>query len=56
VIEKHKVMLFIPLHGDSLPSSKSGREVPDHYDMGSLRILEGGRTINPEAWNLVSGG
>jgi acetyl-CoA synthetase len=61
VIEKHKVTLFYTAPTAIRAFMKSGREVPDHYDMGSLRILGTvGEPINPEAWiwyqQVIGGG
>ncbi|MDM7938663.1 MAG: acetate--CoA ligase [Cyanobium sp. CZS 48M] len=51
VIEKHKVSLFYTAPTAIRAFMKSGREVPDQYDMSSLRILGTvGEPINPEAW------
>ncbi len=51
VIEKHKVTLFYTAPTAIRAFMKSGREVPDHYDMSTLRILGTvGEPINPEAW------
>jgi acetyl-CoA synthetase len=61
VIEKHKVTLFYTAPTAIRAFMKSGREVPDHYDMGTLRILGTvGEPINPEAWiwyqQVIGGG
>ena len=51
LIEKHKVTLFYTAPTAIRAFMKSGREVPDGYDMSSLRILGTvGEPINPEAW------
>ena len=51
VIEKHKVTIFYTAPTAIRAFMKNGREVPDQYDMGSLRILGTvGEPINPEAW------
>ncbi len=51
VIEKHKVTIFYTAPTAIRAFMKSGREVPDRYDMSSLRILGTvGEPINPEAW------
>ena len=51
VIEKHQVTTFYTAPTAIRLFMKSGREVPDQYDMGSLRILGTvGEPINPEAW------
>ncbi len=51
VIEKHKVTIFYTAPTAIRAFMKSGREVPDQYDMSSLRILGTvGEPINPEAW------
>ncbi|QPN57050.1 acetate--CoA ligase [Synechococcus sp. CBW1107] len=51
VIQKHRVSLFYTAPTAIRAFMKSGREVPDRYDMSSLRILGTvGEPINPEAW------
>lgn len=51
LIEKHKISLFYTAPTAIRAFMKSGREVPDQYDMSSLRILGTvGEPINPEAW------
>jgi acetyl-CoA synthetase len=51
VIQKHRVTLFYTAPTAIRAFMKSGREVPDSYDMSSLRILGTvGEPINPEAW------
>jgi acetyl-CoA synthetase len=51
LIEKHKITLFYTAPTAIRAFMKSGREVPDRYDMSSLRILGTvGEPINPEAW------
>tara|TARA_E500000178_G_scaffold31751_5_gene28903 strand:+ start:634 stop:2607 length:1974 start_codon:yes stop_codon:yes gene_type:complete len=51
LIEKHKITLFYTAPTAIRAFMKSGREVPDQYDMSSLRILGTvGEPINPEAW------
>jgi acetyl-CoA synthetase len=51
VIQKHRCTLFYTAPTAIRAFMKSGREVPDQYDMGSLRILGTvGEPINPEAW------
>jgi acetyl-CoA synthetase len=51
VIQKHRVTLFYTAPTAIRAFMKSGREVPDQYDMSSLRILGTvGEPINPEAW------
>ncbi|MCP9801215.1 acetate--CoA ligase [Synechococcus sp. RedBA-s] len=51
VIQKHKVSLFYTAPTAIRAFMKSGRAVPDQYDMSSLRILGTvGEPINPEAW------
>ena len=51
LIEKHKITLFYTAPTAIRAFMKSGREVPDGYDMSSLRILGTvGEPINPEAW------
>jgi acetyl-CoA synthetase len=51
IIQKHKVSLFYTAPTAIRAFMKSGREVPDQFDMSSLRILGTvGEPINPEAW------
>ena len=51
IIEKHKVSLFYTAPTAIRAFMKSGRQVPDQFDMSSLRILGSvGEPINPEAW------
>jgi acetyl-CoA synthetase len=51
VIEKHRCTIFYTAPTAIRAFMKSGREVPDRYDMSSLRILGTvGEPINPEAW------
>jgi acetyl-CoA synthetase len=51
LIQKHGVTIFYTAPTAIRAFMKNGREVPDRYDMGSLRILGSvGEPINPEAW------
>ena len=51
VIEKHRCTIFYTAPTAIRAFMKSGRAVPDQYDMSSLRILGTvGEPINPEAW------
>jgi acetyl-CoA synthetase len=51
VIQKHRCTIFYTAPTAIRAFMKSGRAVPDQYDMGSLRILGTvGEPINPEAW------
>jgi len=51
VIQKHRITIFYTAPTAIRAFMKSGRAVPDQYDMGSLRILGTvGEPINPEAW------
>jgi acetyl-CoA synthetase len=51
VIQKHRVTIFYTAPTAIRAFMKSGREVPDQYDMSSVRILGTvGEPINPEAW------
>jgi acetyl-CoA synthetase len=51
VIQKHGVTLFYTAPTAIRAFMKAGREIPDRYDMSSLRILGTvGEPINPEAW------
>ena len=51
VIQKHRVTLFYTAPTAIRAFMKAGRQIPDGYDMTSLRILGTvGEPINPEAW------
>jgi acetyl-CoA synthetase len=51
VIQKHRCTIFYTAPTAIRAFMKSGRDVPDQYDMRSLRILGTvGEPINPEAW------
>ena len=51
VIQKHRCTIFYTAPTAIRAFMKGGREVPDQYDMSSLRILGTvGEPINPEAW------
>jgi acetyl-CoA synthetase len=51
LIQKLRCTIFYTAPTAIRAFMKSGREVPDQYDMGSLRILGTvGEPINPEAW------
>ncbi|MFN9646456.1 MAG: acetate--CoA ligase [Cyanobacteriota bacterium] len=51
VIQKHRCTIFYTAPTAIRAFMKSGRAVPDQYDMRSLRILGTvGEPINPEAW------
>jgi acetyl-CoA synthetase len=51
VIQKHRCTILYTAPTAIRAFMKSGREVPDQYDMSSLRILGTvGEPINPEAW------
>ncbi|MFM7265524.1 MAG: acetate--CoA ligase, partial [Cyanobium sp.] len=51
VIQKHRCTIFYTAPTAIRAFMKSGRSVPDQYDMSSLRILGTvGEPINPEAW------
>jgi acetyl-CoA synthetase len=51
LIQKHGVTIFYTAPTAIRAFMKSGREVPDQFDMGSLRLLGTvGEPINPEAW------
>jgi acetyl-CoA synthetase len=59
-IDKHKVSIFYTAPTAIRSFMKQGREIPDKYDMSSLRVLGSvGEPINPEAYvwyRLVIGG
>ena len=51
VIQKYKVSIFYTAPTAIRSFMKSGREIPDQYDLSSLRLLGSvGEPINPEAW------
>ncbi len=51
IIEKYKVSIFYTAPTAIRSFMKSGREIPDKYDLSSLRLLGTvGEPINPEAW------
>ncbi|MFL0727515.1 MAG: acetate--CoA ligase [Prochlorococcus sp.] len=51
LIQKHGVTIFYTAPTAIRAFMKNGREVPDQYDMSSLRLLGTvGEPINPEAW------
>jgi acetyl-CoA synthetase len=51
LIQKHRITIFYTAPTAIRLFMKSGRAVPDQYDMGSLRLLGSvGEPINPEAW------
>jgi acetyl-CoA synthetase len=51
IIEKYKVSIFYTAPTAIRTFMKHGREIPDKYDLGSLRVLGSvGEPINPEAW------
>ncbi len=51
VIQKHKINIFYTAPTAIRAFMKSGRSIPDKYDLTSLRLLGTvGEPINPEAW------
>jgi acetyl-CoA synthetase len=51
LIQKHGITIFYTAPTAIRAFMKNGREVPDQYDMSSLRLLGTvGEPINPEAW------
>jgi acetyl-CoA synthetase len=51
IIEKYKVSIFYTAPTAIRTFMKHGREIPDKYDLSSLRVLGSvGEPINPEAW------
>ena len=51
VIQKYKVSIFYTAPTAIRAFMKSGREIPDQYNLSSLRLLGTvGEPINPEAW------
>ena len=54
IIEKHGVTLLYTAPTAIRTFMKWGREIPDGYDLSTLRLLGSvGEPINPEAWMLV---
>ncbi len=61
LIQKHGITIFYTAPTAIRAFMKSGRSVPDNYDMTSLRLLGTvGEPINPEAWmwyrEVIGGG
>ncbi|MEO0048829.1 MAG: hypothetical protein RL556_161 [Actinomycetota bacterium] len=61
IIEKYKVSIFYTAPTAIRSFMKVGREVPDKFDLSSLRVLGSvGEPINPEAWmwyrDVIGGG
>ncbi len=61
LIQKHRISIFYTAPTAIRAFMRSGRSVPDQYDMSSLRLLGTvGEPINPEAWmwyrDVVGGG
>ena len=61
LIQKHKISIFYTAPTAIRAFMKSGRTIPDQYDMSSLRLLGTvGEPINPEAWmwyrEVIGGG
>ncbi len=51
LIQKHRITIFYTAPTAIRAFMKSGRAIPDKYDMSSLRLLGTvGEPINPEAW------
>ncbi|GAA3703474.1 acetate--CoA ligase [Zhihengliuella alba] len=51
IVEKYKVSLLYTAPTAIRTCMKWGREIPDRYDLSSLRVLGSvGEPINPEAW------
>ncbi len=51
VIQKYKISIFYTAPTAIRAFMKSGREIPDQFDLSSLRLLGTvGEPINPEAW------
>ena len=51
LIQKHKITIFYTAPTAIRAFMKSGRDIPDQYDLSSLRLLGTvGEPINPEAW------
>ena len=61
LIQKHRISIFYTAPTAIRAFMRSGRSVPDQYDMSSLRLLGTvGEPINPEGWmwyrDVVGGG
>ncbi|MFM5951994.1 MAG: acetate--CoA ligase, partial [Micrococcales bacterium] len=61
IIERYKVSIFYTAPTAIRSFMKLGREIPDKYDLSSLRVLGSvGEPINPEAWlwyrDVIGGG
>jgi acetyl-CoA synthetase len=61
IIQKYRVSLFYTAPTAIRAFMKGGREVPDSFDLSSLRVLGSvGEPINPEAWmwyrDVIGGG
>ena len=51
IIQKYRVSIFYTAPTAIRSFMKTGREIPDNYDLSSLRLLGTvGEPINPEAW------
>ena len=51
IVQKYKVSIFYTAPTAIRSFMKSGRDIPDQYDLSSLRLLGSvGEPINPEAW------
>ncbi len=51
MIQRHKITIFYTAPTAIRAFMRAGREIPDKYDMSSLRVLGSvGEPINPEAW------
>ncbi len=61
IIQKYRVSIFYTAPTAIRSFMKTGREIPDQFDLTSLRLLGSvGEPINPEAWNwyraVIGGG
>ena len=51
IVQRHKVNIFYTAPTAIRAFMKQGRQIPDRYDLSSLRLLGSvGEPINPEAW------
>ena len=51
IVQRYKVSIFYTAPTAIRAFMKSGREIPDEYNLESLRLLGTvGEPINPEAW------
>ena len=57
LIEKHRITIFYTAPTVIRAFMRAGRQIPDGYDLSSLRLLgHGGGTHQPGGLDVVSGG